>query len=150
MTKRSNNHLTDNTMTKTPLIAALMTLLMFIPLQTSGINISTVIPGHSWSATEATEYQYDDENEQYIDETEAVEHHDPHTPISDRTILLWFIGFLLVAAIDIGMFVLVGVMARNRHRSVAVWLLLSFFGSPFLMAIILLIIGNSYSNYGPY
>ena len=52
---------------------------------------------------------------------------------------------LVVIGIVIGMYVLVAVMAKNRHREVVVWLLLSFLASPLLIIIILLCIGDDES-----
>ena len=52
--------------------------------------------------------------------------------------------FAIIAfAVVIGLYVLVAVMAKKRNRNIALWVLLSFFGSPVLIAIILLIVGDS-------
>lgn len=58
---------------------------------------------------------------------------------------LWIVLVLVVIiiGISVGMYVLVAVMAQKRNRNVAVWVLLSMIGSPLLMIIILLCIGNS-------
>lgn len=53
---------------------------------------------------------------------------------------------IVVIAAAIGLYVLVAVMAKNRNRNVVLWVLLSFLGSPILIAIILLIVGNSDKN----
>ena len=53
---------------------------------------------------------------------------------------------IFIFAIVIGLYVLVALMAQKRHRNVVVWLLLSFFASPVLIAIILLAIGDSRKN----
>jgi len=50
---------------------------------------------------------------------------------------------LFILGIAIGLYVLVAVMAKKRHRNVVLWLLLSFLATPLLIAIILLCIGNS-------
>jgi len=50
---------------------------------------------------------------------------------------------LLFFGIVIGLYVLVAVMAKKRHRNVVLWLLLSFIATPLLIAIILLCVGNS-------
>ena len=57
-------------------------------------------------------------------------------------IILVILGALLVLSIVIGLYVLVAIMAKNRHREVALWLLLSFIASPILIIIILLCIGD--------
>lgn len=61
-------------------------------------------------------------------------------PILAIIFVLFFIG------VWIGLYVLVAVMAQKRHRSVAVWVLLSIIASPILIVIILLVIGND-ENY---
>lgn len=51
-------------------------------------------------------------------------------------VILSFVGY-------IALFVLVAVMAKKRGREVALWVLLSLFTTPVLVAIILLVIGDS-------
>lgn len=53
------------------------------------------------------------------------------------------VAVLLFFGIWIGMYVLVAVMARQRQRSAAVWVLLSLIATPLLMAFILLCIGKA-------
>lgn len=55
-------------------------------------------------------------------------------------IILAILLFILI--INVGLFVLVAMMAKHRHREVALWLILSFFISPFIVIIILLCIGE--------
>lgn len=55
---------------------------------------------------------------------------------------LLFILILLTCGISAGLYVLVAVMAKNRNRSVVMWLLLSILATPLLMIIILLCIGK--------
>ena len=57
--------------------------------------------------------------------------------------ILFMVGVLVFIGIAIGMYVLVAVMAQKRHRNVVLWILLSILVSPFIIAIILLAIGNS-------
>jgi hypothetical protein len=59
-------------------------------------------------------------------------------------VLLLFIILAVIAVIilAIGLYVLVAVMAKKRHRDVAVWVLLSIIASPILIIIILLCIGD--------
>ena len=57
--------------------------------------------------------------------------------------ILFIVGVLVFIGIAIGMYVLVAVMAQKRHRNVVLWILLSILVSPFIIAIILLAIGNS-------
>lgn len=47
-----------------------------------------------------------------------------------------------VLCIIVGLYVLVAMMAKSRHREVALWLILSVFISPFIVMIILLCIGD--------
>lgn len=49
---------------------------------------------------------------------------------------------LICVGVYIGMYVLVGVMAKKRHRSVFLWVTLSFFMTPLTVCIILLAIGR--------
>ncbi len=53
---------------------------------------------------------------------------------------------LVFISITVGLYVLVAVMAQRRNRSVVAWILLSLIGTPLLMVIILLVIGNN-DNY---
>lgn len=66
----------------------------------------------------------------------------------DITFGWMYILFAVIAAfvaigISVGLYVLVAVLAKQRHRNVVLWVLLSIIGSPFLMIIILLCIGDS-------
>lgn len=58
-------------------------------------------------------------------------------------------GFLFVIGLYIGLYALVAVMAKRRHRNAAIWLFLSLFGTPLIAIIVLLCIGdadNSFEN----
>ena len=57
-----------------------------------------------------------------------------------------FFMVLFALGLFVGMYVLVAVMARQRRRSAAVWVLLSLIATPLLMAFILLCIGKSSSG----
>ena len=61
-------------------------------------------------------------------------------------IILAILALLLFIGISVGLYVLVAVMAKDRKRSVVVWLLLSLLATPLLMIIILLVIGKN-ENY---
>jgi len=50
---------------------------------------------------------------------------------------------LFILGIAIGLYVLVAVMAKKRHRNIVLWLLLSFVATPLLIAIILLCVGDN-------
>lgn len=56
--------------------------------------------------------------------------------------ILVILAVLAGIAVTIGLYVLVAVMAKDRHREVALWLLLSIVASPILIIIILLCIGD--------
>ena len=56
--------------------------------------------------------------------------------------ILVILAVLAGIAVTIGLYVLVAVMAKDRHREVALWLLLSIVASPILIIIILLYIGD--------
>lgn len=56
------------------------------------------------------------------------------------------VGALIGLSIFVGIYVLVGVMARNRNRSAAAWVIVSFFTTPLLAIILLLCIGKSHDG----
>ena len=60
----------------------------------------------------------------------------------DYNVILIFALIFLVLIIYVGLYVLVAMMAKHRHREVALWLILSVFISPFIVMIILLCIGD--------
>lgn len=60
----------------------------------------------------------------------------------DYNVILIFALIFLVLIIYVGLYVLVAMMAKSRHREVALWLILSLFISPFIVMIILLCIGD--------
>ena len=62
---------------------------------------------------------------------------------SAEMILLGLAIILIILGFVVGMYVLVAVMAQKRKRNVVIWILLSIVTTPFLMAIILLVIGNA-------
>lgn len=53
------------------------------------------------------------------------------------------IVILAILGMVVGMYVLVAIMAQRRNRNPAIWVLLSFIGTPFLICIILLAIGKN-------
>ena len=58
-------------------------------------------------------------------------------------ILVLFLFALFFIGVSTGLFVLVAVMAMNRHRNAAVWVFLSIVMTPLLGIFILLILGKS-------
>ena len=62
--------------------------------------------------------------------------------MSETITILVILAVLAGIAVTIGLYVLVAVMAKDRHREVALWLLLSIVASPILIIIILLCIGD--------
>lgn len=58
-------------------------------------------------------------------------------------IILSILLVIFAFGIGIGLYVLVGIMAKRRHRDVALWVILSFFTTPILAIIILLCVGDS-------
>ena len=56
------------------------------------------------------------------------------------------IASLLFISINIGLYVLVAVMAQKRNRNVVVWVLLSLFVTPLLTIFTLLVIGDNKNN----
>ena len=66
--------------------------------------------------------------------------------VIDNDVLQVLLAILMIAA-ALGLFYLIRIhiayrMAKNRHRDTLGWVLLSFFFSPILTWIILLIVGN--------
>jgi hypothetical protein len=53
---------------------------------------------------------------------------------------------ILCIGISIGLYVLVAIMAKKRHRNVILWVLLSVFVSPIITIIILLVVGEDKSQ----
>lgn len=60
--------------------------------------------------------------------------------------LFALLAAILCIGIAVGLYVLVAVMAQQRHRNVVVWILLSMLASPLIMVIILLCIGDSQAD----
>lgn len=56
--------------------------------------------------------------------------------------ILPILAAILAIGFIIGLYVLIAVMARERHRSAGLWVLLSLVVSPFLIILILLIVGE--------
>ena len=59
------------------------------------------------------------------------------------SILIGLLALVFVLGIVVGMYALVGSMARDRNRSATLWILASIVGNPLLIIIILLCIGNA-------
>ena len=57
------------------------------------------------------------------------------------------VAMLIGLSIFVGAYFLVGVMARNRNRSVVAWVIVSFFTTPVLAIVLLLCIGKSYDDF---
>ena len=76
---------------------------------------------------------------------EAFDEAEGHNTSEDDLLygIMGLLFVLLCLALWIGMYVLVGVMARQRRRSAAVWVLLSLIATPLLMVFILLCIGKA-------
>lgn len=56
--------------------------------------------------------------------------------------IIAIIAVLVIIGINVGLYVLVAVMAKSRNRSVVLWVLLSIVASPLLIIIILLVVGD--------
>lgn len=61
-------------------------------------------------------------------------------------VIIAIFALLIFIGISVGLYVLVAVMAKDRNRSVVVWILLSLLATPLLMIIILLVVGKN-ENY---
>ena len=64
-------------------------------------------------------------------------------------IILAILAGLSLLALVVGLYVLVAVMAKHRHREIVPWVALSIIASPILVIIILLCIGDD-ERYIPY
>jgi len=91
----------------------------------------------------------------YNDSSNAAIHNTYDTEISDHDsswglgiggTILGLFAVTSVLGIIIGMYVLIARMAKKRNRDPAVWVLLSFVFSPFLIIFILLIAGHSHNQ----
>ena len=67
-------------------------------------------------------------------------------PLFEGFWLFALLAAFLCISIAVGLYVLVAVMAQQRHRNVVVWILLSMLASPLIMVIILLCIGDSQAD----
>ena len=59
--------------------------------------------------------------------------------------IAWLMLFVVLVGIELAFYIIVAIMAKQRNRNPIVWIVLSMFASPFLIAIILLIIGRAYT-----
>lgn len=100
------------------------------------------------------EYELKDYNIQNLDETlsndEDLIYDNNFVPTDHHSqnnvglyVLLIIVASVFILGIGIGLYVLVAVMAKKRNRNVVLWILLSLFGTPLIMAIILLVIGDA-------
>ena len=62
--------------------------------------------------------------------------------ISSFSFILAIIASIVILCISVGLYVVVALMAKKRNRNVIFWVLISFFVSPILPIIILLVIGK--------
>ncbi len=60
--------------------------------------------------------------------------------------IILFCTLLVGSGIYVGTYVLVAVMAKQRNRNPALWLVISFIATPILVIIILLVIGDADNN----
>ena len=57
-------------------------------------------------------------------------------------IIVGILMVLMIVGVSVALYVIVGIMAKNRNRNVALWILLSLIASPLLMILILWIVGE--------
>jgi len=136
-------------------IAPGMTKKLDVPAYEHGRNYhyykSENMPGGSPSFKikfQLKDYNVEDAASEEIDAVDDLESDNDFDDINGNKygglfIVLMILIILFVIGITVGLYILVAVMAKNRHRSVVAWLLLSFFASPLLIIIILLVIGNN-------
>lgn len=80
--------------------------------------------------------------EETASDTAAEENNENHGIAAIVLLVILLICF----GVYIGMYVLVGVMAKKRHRSVFLWVSLSFIMTPLTVCIILLAIGRKHTD----
>ena len=137
----------------------LFAILIGLTLMTSAFAVETNLESDLNQVTDPT-VVVDDES--WVDETgdeiedvrdiiDDVLEDDPLERISygndyrtdELIILILFLFALFFIGVSTGLYVLVAVMAMNRHRNAAVWVFLSIVITPLLGIIILLIMGKS-------
>lgn len=95
------------------------------------------------------DYNFEEEINDASEDYNIIEN-DPYLKESNEEDALLFmlaiVIILILAAISIGLYILVAVMAQKYNRNVVVWVLLSFVASPLLIILILLFIGKDESN----
>lgn len=69
---------------------------------------------------------------------------DSSNTTNDEYGYIMIIMILVILGIYVGSYVLVALMAQRRNRNPAMWILLSFFMTPVLICIILLVIGKNH------
>lgn len=63
---------------------------------------------------------------------------------TSKNAIVMVVVFVFVITMFVGLYAIVGYMAKRRHRSVALWVLLSFVFTPLTMMLILAIIGRDH------
>lgn len=98
---------------------------------------------------ELNDYNFEDASKENVEDEEDVEYGRGEclSPLAIILPIILLVVFILV--ISIGLYVLAGIMAKRRHRSVALWVIISILTTPILAIIILLCVGDSdeYNHY---
>ncbi len=56
-------------------------------------------------------------------------------------------GFILIICIYVGMYGLVAIMAKRRHRNAIIWIFISLIGTPLIVIVVLLCLGDADDSY---
>ena len=134
----------------------LFAILIGLTLMTSAFAVETNLESDLNQVTDPTvvvddESWVDEAGDGIEDVIDDVIEDDPLERISygndyrtdELIILILFLFALFFIGVSTGLYVLVAVMAMNRHRNAAVWVFLSIIMTPLLGIIILLIMGKS-------
>ena len=56
-------------------------------------------------------------------------------------------GFILIIVIYVGMYGVVAIMAKRRHRNAIIWIFISLIGTPLIVIVVLLCLGDADDSY---
>lgn len=96
---------------------------------------------------ELEDYNFEDDLKE---ETNDEDEHLSNVIAPSLTIMILIILFaILIFVISIGLYILTAIMAKHRHRNVALWVIISILATPIFAIIILLCVGDSGENNYP-
>lgn len=84
------------------------------------------------------------------DDYSIYDNDDDLSKIGPLYMIIAIVAVLFIIGLSVGLYVLVAVMAKNRNRSIVLWVLLSIVASPLLIIIILLVVGDDNKHIDDY